>query len=70
MIYVACVKDPSLERDMVNGHLLASATLWKVIGSASVDSESQSRLLQVDIYSSLLTYKNLSHVSILPIYVV
>ena len=46
---LAGVQDPSLERDMMNGHLLASATMTKVIGSASSDSESHSRLLQVSL---------------------
>jgi len=43
------VLDPALERDMMNGHLLVCATLGKVIASASSDTESHSRLLQVSL---------------------
>jgi len=46
---VADMQDPSLEQDMMNGHLLACATLSKVIGSASSDTESHSRLLEVSL---------------------
>ena len=53
-ISVVTLQDPSMERDMMNGHLLACATLSKVIGSASSDSESHLHLLQVSLSSSLL----------------
>ena len=48
-IFVIIVQDPCLERDMINGHLLACATLSKVIGSASSDSVSYLHLLQVSL---------------------
>jgi len=35
---------------MMNGHLLACATLGKVIVSASSDAESHSQLMQVSLF--------------------
>ena len=55
-VSVVTVQDPSLEQDMMNGHLLACATLSKVIGSANSDSESHLRLLHVSP-KSFLFYK-------------
>jgi len=54
-ISVVLVQDPSLERDMMNGHLLACAALSKVISSAAKSEyQSHSLLLQVSLLLSLL----------------
>jgi len=41
---------------MMNGHLLACATLGKVVASVSSDADSHSHLLQVSLYIQVHFY--------------